>query len=68
MALLFFIVIVVVAVAVRTTKNELSFVWVSNKNLWDVDYNRLSNKVCFVGDGKGLNIYRCLGQGPFHVC
>ncbi|KAL7733599.1 hypothetical protein ACLKA6_005059 [Drosophila palustris] len=46
----------------RTTKNELSFLCGNNTNLWDVAFNRLSNKVSFVGDGKGLNIYYCLGN------
>lgn len=47
---------------VRTTKSSLSFVCTTNSNLWDVAFNKLSNKISFVGDGKGLNIYYCLGN------
>lgn len=47
----------------RTTKSTLGFVCNNNTNLWDVAFNRQSNKVAFVGDGpKGLNIYYCLGN------
>lgn len=46
----------------RTTKSALGFVCKNNTNLWDVAFNRLSNKIAFVGDGKGLNIYYCLGN------
>lgn len=46
----------------RTTKSALGFMCRQNTNLWDVAFNRLSNKVAFVGDGKGLNIYYCLGN------
>ncbi|XP_023168886.1 WD repeat-containing protein 61-like [Drosophila hydei] len=47
---------------VRTTKSSLSFHCGSNSNLWDVAFNKLNNKISFVGDGKGLNIYYCLGN------
>ncbi|KAH8365968.1 hypothetical protein KR093_007764, partial [Drosophila rubida] len=46
----------------RTTKNTLSFLSGNNSNLWDVAFNRMSNKISFVGDGKGLNVYYCLGN------
>jgi len=47
----------------RSTKTLMSFVCGSNNNLWDVAFNKLSNKISFVGDGKGLCIYYCLGYG-----
>ncbi|ALC42961.1 CG3909 [Drosophila busckii] len=46
----------------RTTKSSLAFLCGSNANLWDVAFNRLNNKISFVGDGKGLNIYYCQGS------
>ncbi|KAH8408237.1 hypothetical protein KR215_000786 [Drosophila sulfurigaster] len=45
----------------RNSKNTLSFLSGNNTNLWDVAFNRHSNKIGFVGDGKGLNVYYCLG-------
>ncbi|KAH8416337.1 hypothetical protein KR222_009434, partial [Zaprionus bogoriensis] len=46
----------------RSTKSAMAFVCLSNSNLWDVAFNRVGNKISFVGDGKGLNIYYCLGN------
>lgn len=46
----------------RTTKSSLDFVSKTNTNLWDVAFNRLNNKIAFVGEGKGLNISYCLGN------
>ncbi|EDW17644.1 WD repeat-containing protein 61 [Drosophila mojavensis] len=47
---------------VRTTKSALCFQCNHNKNLWDVAFNKLSNKISVVGDGKGLGVYYCLGN------
>lgn len=46
----------------RTTKCSLDFTCKTNTNLWDVSFNRLNNKIASVGEGKGLNIYYCLGN------
>ncbi|TDG53243.1 hypothetical protein AWZ03_000058 [Drosophila navojoa] len=47
---------------VRMTKCALSFQCGYTTNLWDVAFNKLSNKISVVGDGKGLGVYYCLGN------
>ncbi|XP_001983174.2 vegetative incompatibility protein HET-E-1 [Drosophila grimshawi] len=46
----------------RTTKTSLAFMCGTNRNLWDVTFNKCCNKISCVGDGKGLNIYYCMGN------
>lgn len=46
----------------RNTNSPMDFDCKTNTNLWDVKFNRHSNKIAAVGEGKGLSIYFVMGN------